>query len=56
MLQIDKPHANFQSLLQKKGLKFTYERKSIYQEVMRFKHHFNADSLYERFKHKGTNF
>ena len=28
-------------------------RKKIYEEVSTLKHHFDADSLYERFKKKG---
>lgn len=43
----------FHALLQEKGLKFTHERKSIFQEVSQVKEHFDADSLYERFKSKG---
>ena len=43
----------FQRLLDKRGLKFTYERKAIYDEVSHLKSHFDADSLYERFKHRG---
>jgi len=43
----------FQALLQEKGLKYTYERKCIYEEVRHVDHHFDADSLYERFKKKG---
>lgn len=43
----------FESVLKEKGLKFTYERKHIFQEVEKLKEHFDADSLYERFKKKG---
>lgn len=43
----------FQELLEKKGHKMTYERRHIYDEVMSLKDHFDADSLYERFKKKG---
>ena len=43
----------FEKLLQKKGLKFTYERKTIFEEISKLKEHFDADSLYERFKKKG---
>lgn len=43
----------FEDLLGKKGLKFTYERRQIFEEVSRLKEHFDADSLYERFKKKG---
>ena len=43
----------FQGLLEWKGLKFTSERKFIYDEVARLDEHFDADSLYERFKKKG---
>jgi len=47
------PPKSFQALLEGKGLKFTHERKCIYDEVMRIKDHFDTDSLYERFKTKG---
>ena len=43
----------FQSLLEAKSLKYTYERKMIFEEVLGLKEHFDADSLYERFKNKG---
>src|SRR5437867_603687 len=43
----------FQKLLEDQGLKYTYERKQIYEEVSHLKKHFDADSLYERFKVKG---
>lgn len=43
----------FARLLKDKKLKFTYERKHIYQEVATLTDHFDADSLYERFKKKG---
>lgn len=44
---------HFKKLLESKGLKYTYERKTICEEVLRLKEHFDADSLYERFKKKG---
>ena len=44
---------HFQGLLLERGLKYTYERKHIFEEVRHLKHHFDADSLYERFKKKG---
>lgn len=43
----------FEELLGHKGLKYTFERKRIYEEVAHCKHHFDADSLYDRFKRKG---
>lgn len=43
----------FKELLTRKGLKYTHERESIYEEVRAINHHFNADSLYERFKKRG---
>jgi Fur family ferric uptake transcriptional regulator len=43
----------FRGLLEQKGLKFTFERKFICEEVMKLKEHFDADSLYERFKKRG---
>ena len=44
---------HFEALLLDRGLKYTYERKHIFEEVRHLKHHFDADSLYERFKKKG---
>ena len=44
----------FRGLLEKKGLKYTYERKSIFEKVSHLKEHFDADSLYGRFKEKGS--
>lgn len=46
-------HTDFQKLLDQKGLKYTYERRTICNEVLELKQHFDADSLYERFKEKG---
>lgn len=43
----------FEALLAEKGLKFTYERKHIFEGVNKLKQHFDADSLYEYFKEKG---
>lgn len=43
----------FEALLAEQGLKLTFERKHIFEEVAGLKHHFDADSLYERFKTKG---
>jgi Fur family transcriptional regulator, ferric uptake regulator len=47
------PIEKFQTLLEEQGLKFTHERRSIFEEVCSVKEHFDADSLYERFKNKG---
>ena len=43
----------FQALLEEKELKYTFERKYICEEVLKLKNHFDADSLYDRFKKKG---
>ena len=43
----------FKRLLEHKGLKYTYERECIYDEVQRIDKHFDADSLYDRFKKRG---
>jgi Fur family transcriptional regulator, ferric uptake regulator len=45
--------STFQELLEEKGLKYTYERKCIYEEVMNLRDHFDADRLHECFKKKG---
>ncbi|MBI3306339.1 MAG: transcriptional repressor [Candidatus Omnitrophica bacterium] len=44
----------FKELLDRKGLKYTYERECIYDEVQRIDQHFDADSLYDRFKKRGA--
>jgi len=44
---------NFISLLEQKGLKYTFERQRIYEEVAKLNEHFDTDSLYERFKKSG---
>lgn len=43
----------FRQLLEMKGLKYTYERKTICEEVIQLREHFDADSLYDRFKKAG---
>lgn len=43
----------FVQLLAQKGLKCTYERKKIYDEIQKVESHFDADSLYARFKERG---
>ena len=43
---------SFRSLLERKSLKYTFERQRIFDEVVRLKEHFDADSLYDRFKKK----
>lgn len=43
----------FKKLLQEKGLKYTHERECIYDEVQKTGDHFDADSLYERFRKRG---
>lgn len=40
-------------LLENKGLKLTYERKCIFEEVQRIGKHFDAEGLYERFHGRG---
>ena len=52
-MQPEKTTEQFQGLLKEKGLKYTFERKTIFEEVSRLREHFDADSLYERFKRKG---
>ena len=44
----------FETLLQERQLKYTQERQFIYEQVQKLKDHFNADSLYERFKKRGS--
>jgi len=50
---IAKDQQKFEDLLKTKGLKFTYERRHIFEEVEKIKEHFDADSLYEMIKKKG---
>jgi len=40
-------------LLERKGLKNTFERRSIFEEVSRLDAHFDADSFYARLKRRG---
>ena len=44
----------FKILLERKGLKYTYERQCIYEEIQRIGRHFDADSLSDRFKKAGS--
>lgn len=50
---LSKEKQAFEQLLEKKGLKYTYERKCVLEEIAHLKQHFDADSLYERFRRKG---
>ncbi len=43
----------FKVLLNEKKLKYTYERRAILEEISRLSTHFDADSLYDRFKKRG---
>ena len=43
----------FKTLLDEQDLKYTFERKTIFNEISHLNEHFDADSLYERFKRKG---
>jgi len=45
---------SFQELLEKKGLKFTRERRELIQEILRLKTHFDADGLHDLLKSKGS--
>lgn len=45
---------SFHRLLDKKGLKFTRERKELIAEILRLKTHFDADGLHEQLKEKGS--
>ena len=45
--------ARFQKLLESKGLKYTFERKTIVAKVMRMNEHFDADGLYAYLKKSG---
>jgi Fur family ferric uptake transcriptional regulator len=43
----------FCKLLESKGLKFTYERRTTCEEILLLNQHFSADELYEILKNKG---
>ncbi len=43
----------FKKLLDARGLKFTFERKQLLDEILKIKQHFDADGLYETLKEKG---
>jgi len=53
MKEINEKKKRFRQLLSRKGLKYTFERRAICDEVLKLKEHFNADSLYEKFKERG---
>ena len=42
----------FQRVLFKQGLKCTYERRLVYEEVQKLQGHFDCEGLYELFKQK----
>ncbi len=44
----------FKELLSQRGLRFTRERQELFDEVTDLKRHFDADSLYEMLKKKGS--
>ena len=48
-----KEQDKFLNLLTGKKLKFTYERRHIFEEIEKLNDHFDADSLYDRLKKKG---
>ncbi|PIQ86568.1 MAG: hypothetical protein COV74_04105 [Candidatus Omnitrophica bacterium CG11_big_fil_rev_8_21_14_0_20_45_26] len=52
MIKKTKELDDFHKLLERKGLKYTYERQKICEEIMQLREHFDADSLYDRFKRK----
>ncbi len=51
--RLDDSAKRFKILLSEKKLKYTYERRAILEEVSRLAAHFDADSLYDRFKKRG---
>jgi len=44
---------DFRYLLENKGLKWTFERKIILQEILQLRKHFDADEFYSSLKDKG---
>lgn len=53
MKAFERQREQFEKVLEDQGLKCTFERETIFEEVSRVKDHFDADSLYERFKKRG---
>lgn len=51
--RLDEYAKKFKALLAEKNLKYTYERRAILDEISRLSAHFDADSLYDRFKKRG---
>jgi len=45
--------ARLKQLLEGRGLKYTYQRKRIYEETQLIETHFDAEELYRRFKNQG---
>lgn len=52
-VQISVDEQNFVTLLSQKKLKFTFERRHIFEEIEKMNDHFDADSLYDRLKKQG---
>ena len=53
-IAVSKAHReNYEELLEKKGLRVTYERKKIFDEIFKLRRHFDADVLYGILKAKG---
>jgi len=48
------PSDQLKTLLDAKGLKLTHERQQLLEEILKTKHHFDADGLYETLKDKGV--
>jgi len=49
----DEENRKFRELLEHKNLKFTYERRHIFEEIQKLNDHFDADSLADMLKKKG---
>ena len=54
MERLKEQELRFRELLEKRNLKYTHERKTIFDEIAHLKEHFDADSLHSRFKEKGS--
>lgn len=54
MERLKEQELRFRELLEKRNLKYTHERKTIFDEIAHLREHFDADSLYSRFKEKGS--
>ncbi len=54
-LDLEKQLLEFKNIVRKKGLKFTPQRKQIFEEILKTEGHFQIEDLVHKIKEKGIN-